>query len=208
MLSKTKIKEIKKKKTEAAPKANGVQKNGVSTEPALFRLDLGCGHRKREGFLGVDIRQFDGKVDIIADLTKKWPWADNSVDEVHCSQFIEHLTWPQRVHFFNELYRVMKKDAKALVIVPHWASARFYGDPTHKEPFSEWGWLYLDKEWRKENAPHVDYTCDFTHTYNYGLHPAMAGWNPERVNYAISYYKEVCTDMICTLVKRVTPNKD
>ena len=68
------------------------------------RLDLGCGPNKREGFIGVDVLKFGGKVDVIFDLGsgKKFPWKDDSVDEVHASHFVEHLTWPQRVHFFNE----------------------------------------------------------------------------------------------------------
>lgn len=176
------------------------------------KLDLGCGGNKQQGFIGVDQYKMKG-VDIVTDLTKKWPWKDNSVDEVYCSHFIEHLTnfndkW-ERVHFFNELYRVLKKGAKATIILPHWCSNRYYGDPTHKEPFSEMGFYYIRKEWRESQAPHSDkkynkhgYSCDFEATWGYNLRQDLQTRNQEYVQNAMSNYKEVCTDIIATLTKR------
>ena len=166
-----------------------------------MRLDLGCGKNKKEGFHGVDSLEFEG-VDTVLDLTQTpWPWEDDSVEEVHCSHFIEHLTWPERVKFFNELYRVMKKDAKAAIILPHWNSSRYYGDPTHKEPFSEFAFYYLSKNWRKDNAPHVGYVCDFQATWGYSLNPALISRNQEYQQYAMSWFKEAVTDIHATLVK-------
>ena len=140
---------------------------------------------------------------------------DNCVDEVHCSHFLEHLTnfndkW-ERVHFFNELWRVMKPDAKCTMIIPHWASSRYYGDPSHKEPFSEMGWFYLDPAWRAVNAPHVDvsqgidYACNFFVTYGYGIQPELQPKPQEHQMYALKYYKEAAQDMIATLVKKPMP---
>ena len=167
----------------------------------MIKLDLGCGKNKKEGFHGVDSLEFEG-VDTVLDLTQTpWPWEDDSVEEVHCSHFIEHLTWPERVKFFNELYRVMKKDAKAAIILPHWNSSRYYGDPTHKEPFSEFAFYYLSKNWRKDNAPHVGYECDFHATWGYSLNPALVSRNQEYQQYAMTWFKEAVTDIHATLVK-------
>ena len=80
-------------------------KTVVVQEP--IRLDLGCGKNKKPGFFGVDSIAFDG-VDKVVDLTKPWIWGDNTVQEVHCSHFLEHLTGEQRIIFFNELYRVLQ----------------------------------------------------------------------------------------------------
>jgi ubiquinone/menaquinone biosynthesis C-methylase UbiE len=175
-------------------------KKAKKSEP--LRLDLGCGPSKKEGFYGVDSRKFPG-VDLVFDLTKKWPWKDGSVDEVHCSHMVEHLTWPQRVHFFNEMWRVMKADAKATVITPHWASNRFYGDPTHQAPFSEFAYFYLNREWRKANAPHTDYTCNFEASWGFSVHPALQGRSTEYVNEALQWYKEAAQDLMATLVAKV-----
>ena len=172
-------------------------------EAPPLKLDLGCGPNKREGFTGVDRRQFEGKVDVVRDLSKgKWPWKDSSVDEAHCSHMLEHLTWPERVHFLNELHRVLKKGAKCQVIIPHWASSRYYGDPTHQSPISEFAFFYLNAEWRKANAPHTGYRCDFDATWGYNLHPALAVWVPERQQEAVQWFKESCQDILATLTKK------
>lgn len=176
------------------------EKAETISEP--LRLDLGCGKNKREGFTGVD--SIDFGQDITHDLTKPWPWADESVDEVHCSHFVEHLKADERIHFVNELYRVLKNGCKAQIIVPHWASCRAYGDLTHQwPPVSEFWFYYLSKEWRDQNAPHNDgYTCDFQATWGYAMRPDLATRNQEFQQFAMANYKEALTDIIATLVKR------
>jgi hypothetical protein len=174
-----------------------------------LKLDLGCGINKLEGFHGVDALQLKG-VDTVADLTKPWPWADGAVSEVHCSHFVEHLESMERVHFWNELYRVMKPNATAKIITPSWSSGRAYGDPTHKwPPVSEWTFHYLSKKWREVNAPHVDSTnvpwglnCDFDHVGGYGMHPALLTRSPEYQQYAINWYKEASQDIHTTLTRK------
>lgn len=55
-----------------------------------IKLDLGCGQNPKEGFDGVDLWAPDAKHKV--DLFKfPWPFASDSVDEVHCSHFIEHI---------------------------------------------------------------------------------------------------------------------
>lgn len=169
----------------------------------LVKLDLGCGINKKEGFIGVDTIKFDG-VDKVVDLTKKWPWKNNSVDEVHCSHMIEHLTSDQRCHFMNELWRVLKKGSTAMIVAPHWGSCRAYGDPTHVwPPVSEFYFQYLGREWRKTQAPHTEpmLKCNFHHVLAYGLNPQIAVRNQDFQMFAVAYYKEAATDIIATLTK-------
>jgi hypothetical protein len=165
------------------------------------KLDLGCGKNPKEGFEGVDSRAF-GQQHVV-DLRDPWPWEAESVEEVHCSHFVEHLIAPDRIHFVNELFRVMKPGAKAQIIVPHWASCRAYGDLTHQwPPVSEFWFYYLSKAWREANAPHNDqYTCDFNATWGYSLHPNLTVRNQEFQQFAMQYYKEALQDIIATLVK-------
>lgn len=167
-----------------------------------MKLDLGCGPNKKQGFIGVDSREFPG-VDTVWDLRKRWPWKDGSVEEVHCSHFIEHLTGPERIHFFNELYRVLKPAATAFIVVPHWSSGRAYGDLTHQwPPVVEMFWYYLNREWRDLNAPHVDLTCDFAVTWGYAVHQAWQSRNTETQQFGVNHYREVAQDMSATLTKK------
>lgn len=210
------------KKTVAAAVAKAL-------EPTTIKLDIGCGPNPKEGFVGADIIQFGNN--FRADLGKA-PWIfdtqhevmspaigggfqlpDNSVNEANCTHFLEHLTnfndkW-ERIHFWNELWRVMMPGAKLFLILPHWASNRYYGDPTHKEPWSEMAFYYLDKNWRAANAPHSDkqhnpngFECDWEFNVGYGLHPDIIPKNAETQQFALKFYKEAATDMISTLVAR------
>lgn len=166
-----------------------------------IKIDIGCGPNCKEGFDGIDAIDFGQKyVGNAIDVLKKFK--NDSVEEFHCSHFIEHLTWPERVEFLNELCRVMKKGAKGQLILPHWNSSRYYGDPTHKEPMSEFAFYYLSKEWRDGNAPHTGYTCDFDCTWGYSLHPSIMSRNQEYQQYAMSWYKEAVQDVICTMTKK------
>lgn len=175
----------------------------VKKEKPALKLDLGCGPNKREGFTGVDIMQFDGKVDVIADLRQKWPWDDDSVDEVHCSHFLEHLTQEERVHFANELFRVLKKDAKALIIVPSWTNERAYGDPTHKwPPVVGFSFFYWNEEWRKQNAPHTGLKCNFDFGGGNTLIPPWTLKTQEVQLFAQNHYINVATDMYVNVVKK------
>lgn len=172
------VKDISKQRLSAA----ATPTPELTTIP--LRLDLGCGGNKRAGFHGVDSIAFAG-VDTVLNLTQRamfqpgmiqgelgggkllnqddavfepWPWPDGSVTEAHSSHFVEHLTPVERVHFVNELYRVLKPCRKengtnvegfCTIIVPHWCNMRAYGDPTHQwPPVSEFWSLYLNREWR------------------------------------------------------------
>lgn len=201
-----------------------------------MKLDIGCGKNKREGFIGIDQFKMDG-VDAVCDLREKhwefdknpfgdaamqrhpedenyaisgWMLQDGTVDEVHCSHFLEHLTANERIRFYNELYRVLKPGAQATIIVPHWNSNRAYGDPTHQwPPVSEMSFYYLSKEWRETQAPHTDkqwnpdgYDCHFEATWGNGMHPALITRNQEYQQYAQTWYKEAIQDLHVNLKKK------
>ena len=176
---------------------------GSPTEGDRLRLDLGCGTRKKEGFLGVDIREFPG-VDVVADLTQPWPWRNGTVAEVFCSHFVEHLDARERIHFANELHRILMPGGSATLVTPHWASTRAYGDLTHKwPPVAESWYPHLNRRWREENAPHGDeYTCDFEHSFDYGISQALATRPTLEQQFAILNYKDAAQDLIAKLTRR------
>jgi hypothetical protein len=186
------------------------KKTALKTVPQAenLKLDLGCGKRKKEGFIGVDQHAFEG-VDQVVNLKGPWPWGNGSVEEIHMSHCLEHFNGNERVHIFNEMYRVMRIGAKATIMTPYWCSNRAYGDFTHQwPPVSEMLYNYLWKAWRLENAPDNDssvnpsgYHCDFDYTYGYSVHPTIQAKNQEAQMYALSFYKEAASDLICTITK-------
>jgi SAM-dependent methyltransferase len=176
------------------------------TEPSLLKLNLGAGKSRIEGYLSVDSIPFEG-LDVVADLKNRWPWGENSVSHIHMSHALEHFTGEERVHIFNEMYRVLAPGGQAYLIVPHWASQRAYGDFTHKwPPVSEMLFNYLWKEWRMQNAPHNDiqfnpqgYNCDFSFGGGYGLHEEVLKWNDDRSQYAQKWFRDACADIHMTI---------
>lgn len=188
-----------------------------------IRLDIGCGGKKKEGFIGVDQYAMEG-VDVVFNVVERaadgkyvvWPWEDNSVDEIHSSHFLEHLDLnsrsPERVHFMNEACRIMKPGAKMTIITPHWASNRAYGDFTHADkPVSEMFYYYLNQTWRDANAPHTDvkwnpagYSCNLAATWGYSYSPDLGARHADHVQFALQNYKEAAQDLYATLVKPVT----
>lgn len=182
-----------------------------SKKERLIKLDIGCGPNiKGDDWIGIDQFKFPAVKHVVKLGARPLPFADGSVDEIHCSHFLEHLTQEERCFFMNDVYRVLKPGASMALIVPHWASGRAYGDPTHKWPaISEMFFYYLDKGWRDANAPHTDakhwkhgYSCDFEFTYSYTIHGMMALKSDEAKNFAVSFYKEACQDIMATLKPR------
>lgn len=185
-----------------------------------LKLDLGCGKNKAgPDWTGVDSRKLEG-VDRVLNLCethlpsgepsifgrfKRWPWGDNSVDEIRASHFVEHLKPDERIHFVNELFRILKPGATAQIIVPHWSSCRAYGDLTHKwPPVSEFWFNYLNKAWRESQAPHNDgYTCDFElpPVLALSVNPAFSDRNQEYQQWAANHLREGATDLMATIRK-------
>lgn len=177
----------------------------------MTKLDMGCGPRKKEGFLGVDQYAMEG-VDVVLNIgVDPWPWEDGTVEEINASHFLEHLTARQRVHFMNEAFRVLKDGGKAVIATPHWASNRAYGDFTHQwPPVAEMFYYYLKREWRATNASHTDikwnpegYSCDFDATWGYSFSPELAARHQDHIQFALQNYKEAALDLYATLVKPV-----
>lgn len=191
-----------------------------------LKLDLGCGKSKLgPDWTGVDARPFEG-VDVVANLAeriervryddcgnrigpefghgfKPWPWADCSVDEARSAHFIEHLGPEERIHFVNELYRVLKPGARAEILCPNWATCRAYGDLTHAwPPVSVFWFQYLNKEWRDREAPANDfYRCNFSYGGGFVLRPELVSRNDSYKQHASENYIESTPELISTLTK-------
>lgn len=110
-----------------------------------MKLHLGSGYKRFEGFLNVD---FDPlcEPDYVVDLEGKWPFEDNSVDEVIAHHVFEHLGDPGFFNFLKELYRVCKPNALVHVAVPHHRHDCFLNDPTHRRPITVEGMRLFSKK--------------------------------------------------------------
>ncbi|MBW4652796.1 MAG: glycosyltransferase [Kaiparowitsia implicata GSE-PSE-MK54-09C] len=94
----------------------------------MLRVDIGCGDSKPDGYVGVDIHPGPG-VDIVADISQRLPFDDNTVDELRAYDVVEHL--PDRLNTMNEIWRVCKPGARVDIYVPSTDARGAFQDPTH-----------------------------------------------------------------------------
>jgi SAM-dependent methyltransferase len=112
----------------------------LDSAPAGVRLNLGSGEIVLRDFINVDLFPHPGTVH--ADLTKRWPWDDDSVDYVRASHIIEHL--PDKIFTMNELWRVLKPGGRSHISVPTTEGAGAWQDPTHVSFWNRRSFLYFE----------------------------------------------------------------
>lgn len=166
------------------------------------KVDLACGQHKTPGFYGIDIVPVEG-VDCVHDLNQfPWPLANDSVEEVSCSHYAEHV--PDLIGFMNELNRVCKNGATVRLWHPYYSSIRATQDPTHVRFLSEATWYYFDQNWLKEQGlDHYPIKCDFEVVSVVGtFNPPWDKRNEEMRQFAVQHYWNVISDLAVVLKVR------
>ena len=149
-----------------------------------MRLNLGCGSQLPEGWINVDyalgariariplfravnkrLRLFrmDWNDSIfLHDLTRPFPWPDNSVAAVYSSHTLEHMSRAQGQTFLRQCNRVLEPGGVIRIVVPDLACVvrRYLDGGLPAEDFVEaLGVLYLETggRWKRRLAPFVQY---------------------------------------------------
>lgn len=140
-------------------------------------LILGCGSRKdqqvvingREHWRGHRLVRVDIEPshhpDVVWDLNRvPWPFDDNSFDEIHAYEILEHLgrQGDARAFFecFYQVWRVLRPNGVIAATVPRWDSVWAWGDPSHSRVINEGSLTFLDQtEYTKQvgNTPMSDF---------------------------------------------------
>ncbi|MEM2900382.1 MAG: methyltransferase domain-containing protein [Thermoplasmata archaeon] len=98
------------------------------------KLDIGCGNKKVEGAIGLDIVSLPG-VDVVHDLNSfPYPFEDSSFDEIYCYDVLEHLD--DLLKTMEELHRIGANGCKIFIKVPYALCTDSFTDPTHKRYFT------------------------------------------------------------------------
>lgn len=198
-----------------------------------MKLSIAGGQNIPEGFVGMDIVKLP-KVKYVGDILKfpnkldkvngkeKSVWEqikDNSVDEIECSHFIEHIPHGDGFHdpffqFFDEVYRVLKPaefdpnnpnipiNGFARFTAPYYSSMRAWQDPTHQRAISDATFYYLSKDWRDANKlDHYDVKCDFKFFGQYNINERLQNRNLEFQQNAFATQINAINDIVVTLWK-------
>ena len=106
-------------------------------------LHLGCGRKKHQGAIGVDVTT-NSAADVVYDLNRgSWPFTENTLDKFYCIDIIEHVD--DVIAFLNEIYRIGKAGAEVVIQAPFASSHFVSGDPTHKRGFTSKSFKYFDQ---------------------------------------------------------------
>ena len=83
-----------------------------------MKLNIGCGRNCKEGFINIDSVERENKLDMILDVTKKFPFEKDSVDYIYAEHFIEHLNWLEGLKFLRNCFRVLKPNGILRLVLP------------------------------------------------------------------------------------------
>jgi hypothetical protein len=156
----------------SSPPALVPTSGSVAAEPVKRKLDLACGENCAEGYEGVDEAALPGVVHVVDLFKFPWPFDDNSVAEIRCSHFIEHVPCDYVTvngkrkdalfAFFDECYRILIPGGHMHVLCPAARNDRAFQDPTHRRFIVAQTFLYLSREARQGmKLSHYNAECDF-----------------------------------------------
>lgn len=82
-----------------------------------YRLHLGCGTVRFEGWLNIDIGSNKAK-DLELDITWPLPFESDSCEYIYTEHMLEHLDVDQGLNFLRECYRVLKPGGVIRIAIP------------------------------------------------------------------------------------------
>jgi len=82
----------------------------------IKKLHIGAGNRKIKNWLNTDIG--NKTIMPIVDVTKKFPFNDNTFDYIFSEHMIEHINYNDGLKMLNESYRVLKSNGKIRISTP------------------------------------------------------------------------------------------
>jgi SAM-dependent methyltransferase len=152
-------------------------------EDKEIKLDIGCGLRKFEGFIGIDSRKQPG-VDVVMNVElDPLPYKVDTVDEIRAYHVFEHLRPEGLFHLLDECGRVLKPTGLLNVEVPRWGTPAYLINPDHKIGFVEdtFGFFQvpadgMDAHGYLKHFWHVQINkCDNPEAINVTLYPNKPG---------------------------------
>lgn len=149
--------------------------------PKRTELVIGCGSRKHKDIvLTGDLPDFNNptfldynpshKPDVVWDLNQHpLPFANNSFDEIHAYEVLEHLGRQGDYKFFfsewSEYWRILKPNGLFFGSVPMRMSPWAWGDPSHTRIITPEQFVFLNQDAYEEQVGHTAMS-DFRSIYN------------------------------------------
>lgn len=123
---------------------------------STVKLHLGCGNKKIENFINIDIRK-EVEPDLVDDISKLNNIENDSVDLVYACHVLEHFGRHEYIKVLKKWYEVLKTNGILRISVPDFSKVVDYYNKT-KDLKKLVGFLYGGQNY-KENYHY--YTWDF-----------------------------------------------
>ncbi len=117
----------------------------INSNP-LIKLNLGCGERKKSGYVNVDWKPGLAP-EVLHDLNIfPYPFSDNFADLIEADHILEHLDKP--FFIMKELHRILKPGGSLKIKVPHFSRGLAHAE--HRHGFDVTFPLYFNKNFARE----------------------------------------------------------
>lgn len=129
----------------------------------MRRLNVGCGRNVLPQWINLDRVALPG-VDVVADLAAgaaaALPFADDSINEFLLQHVLEHIREP--LPLMQELHRIARPGAVAIVRTPYGSSDDAWEDPTHVRPYflGSFGYFGQPLYWRADYGYRGDWAVE------------------------------------------------
>lgn len=157
----------------------------------MIKLHLGCGNKKIEGFVNVDVR-YQPNVDIVDNVKFLRSFKNGSVDLIYASHVLEHFSRWDYKFVLQRWYEILKDGGTLRIAVPDFeqicsyylknknlrdVSGLLYGGQDYDENYHHWCWDFdslkndLEKigfkniiryDWESTEHSHID---DYSQSY-------------------------------------------
>lgn len=81
------------------------------------KLQIGSGDHPLPGWLNTDLSPSSRNV-FQLDVTRRFPFADNSFDYLFCEHMVEHIAYPEGLYALSECFRVLKPGGVIRIATP------------------------------------------------------------------------------------------
>ena len=106
----------------------------------VITISLGTGDHTRTGWLNTDYEPLNKEI-VFVDVTKRFPFPEQSVDYFHTEHMIEHVSLSSAQFVIHECYRTLKPGGKIRIATPDIMKlARLLCDPDNTEvaDYAKW----------------------------------------------------------------------
>jgi predicted SAM-dependent methyltransferase len=140
--------------------------SAACSEANLKELLIGCGNQRKKilsfntrEFVDLTTLDFDPlcNPDVLHDLeVMPYPFEDNSFDEIHAYEVLEHTgkqgDWKFFFDQFGEFHRILKPDGILCASVPAFTSVWAWGDPSHTRVLNHGSLVFLSQQQYKDQV--------------------------------------------------------